>query len=167
MGFFDNIGSKISSAGNQVSSKVKDSGEQLKLNNEIHGLKVQITQHYQKLGEMYYIEHRGTHEPQNYEAECDVIDQLNNLINEKESKINDIKTQITCPVCGKSIAADSAFCPNCGTPITHNNQVPQEADESAKMVCPNCGAALPDGAVFCTSCGARIIQEESQNQDEN
>ena len=35
MGFFDNLGSKINDVSNQVSSKLKDSGEQLRLSNEI------------------------------------------------------------------------------------------------------------------------------------
>lgn len=155
MGFFDSIGSRISNVGNQVSSKVSNSGEQLKLSSEINGLKAQISQHYQKLGEMYYAENRENADPQDYAAECDVIAQLKDLIAQKEKQIKDIKAQITCPVCGKSIAADSVFCPNCGAPIAHAEQ-PSKDKPSATKICPHCGAALPEDAVFCTSCGAKV-----------
>jgi membrane protease subunit (stomatin/prohibitin family) len=45
---------------------------------------------------------------------------------------------IVCPKCGKSIAKNAKFCPECG----------------ASMVC-SCGAAVVSGAKFCPECGKK------------
>lgn len=47
----------------------------------------------------------------------------------------------TCPECGKALAANVKFCPECGAKI---QQVAH---------CTECGAKLPPGAKFCGECG--------------
>jgi len=49
---------------------------------------------------------------------------------------------MACPACGKTIPADSKFCPECGTALT--------------KACAKCGAALDADAKFCPECGEKV-----------
>lgn len=49
-----------------------------------------------------------------------------------------------CPQCGKSLAANSKFCPECGAKVKVNAH------------CSECGAKLQPGAKFCGDCGAKV-----------
>ena len=138
MGFFDNLGSKINDVSNQVSSKLKDSGEQLRLSNEISQLNKQVAQKYQQLGEMVYKAYKNKpDEAPDCESVYAEIDELQKGIDERNSRINTLKAQIVCPFCGKTIQADAAFC------------------EPVK-VCPNCGTHVEDNAAFCPNCGTKL-----------
>lgn len=53
----------------------------------------------------------------------------------------------TCPDCGDSYPAGSAFCPHCGHKIEQ------------KEVCAECGAELVEGAKFCAQCGTPVVRE--------
>lgn len=156
MGFFDNLGSKINDVSNQVSSKLKDSGEQLRLSNEISQLNKQVAQKYQQLGEMIYKAHKNKpDEAPDCESVYAEIDELQKGIDERNSRINTLKAQIVCPSCGKTIQADAAFCPFCGAKITQPEPEQPASAESVK-VCPNCGTHVEDNAAFCPNCGTKL-----------
>jgi membrane protease subunit (stomatin/prohibitin family) len=48
-----------------------------------------------------------------------------------------------CPNCQATIAADSKFCPECGTNLS-------------QKACPECGTANDPGSKFCTNCGTKL-----------
>jgi len=48
-----------------------------------------------------------------------------------------------CPACGKSLASDTKFCPDCGAKIISEDK------------CNGCGAKLQAGAKFCGACGQK------------
>lgn len=52
--------------------------------------------------------------------------------------------QTTCTSCGKTIAAGSRFCPECG------------AQQAVAAFCPNCGAKADPNAKFCSGCGQKL-----------
>ena len=59
-----------------------------------------------------------------------------------EAKISDLKSETKCPACGRRIAKDISFCPNCGTKI-----VPQQeaaAANEAASAAENAGAETED-----------------------
>ncbi|MDR2197369.1 MAG: zinc ribbon domain-containing protein [Coriobacteriales bacterium] len=58
------------------------------------------------------------------------------------------KTTIICPNCGKSLAANSAFCTGCGTALSSIRE--------SLALCAVCGAPLAPDVRFCTSCGTPI-----------
>lgn len=144
MGFFDDLGGRITSVGNQMTSKGQNAKETWDLNNQIKALQNQIAgkqsqiqQHYMVLGEWLYEEKRNSAPAQDYESEFLTIDQLNADIDALNTQIDGlqaqivaIQSQVTCPVCGKSVDADAAFCLNCGSPITHMQ--PQAPDYAAQ-----------------------------------
>ncbi|MBP5092069.1 MAG: SPFH domain-containing protein [Bacilli bacterium] len=49
---------------------------------------------------------------------------------------------LTCPKCGKPIAANAKFCPECGAKIIHE--------------CPNCHQKVEPGTKFCPNCGNKL-----------
>jgi hypothetical protein len=58
------------------------------------------------------------------------------------------RTMITCPTCGRSLAASSAFCTSCGTAMS--------TTYGSMPLCTVCGAALEPNIRFCTSCGTPV-----------
>jgi membrane protease subunit (stomatin/prohibitin family) len=50
----------------------------------------------------------------------------------------------TCPSCGKPLAANAKFCPECGYKL------------QTVAFCKECGGKLDPGAKFCASCGTKV-----------
>lgn len=124
MGFFDTFGNKVISAGNQLSSRAKDTGEQLRLANENQNLNRQLAMFYQQAGEMYYNQQRGTAQVSDadFETIFSSIDRIKAHIQNNEKAIAQLKSQIACPCCGKMIPYDTKFCPYCGVPVTSDGR---------------------------------------------
>lgn len=59
---------------------------------------------------------------------------------------------IPCPSCGKSNAAGTKFCGDCGAKM-----------EVAKVPCIKCGAELREGAKFCSECGTKQEKQQCAN----
>lgn len=59
---------------------------------------------------------------------------------------------IPCPSCGKSNAAGTKFCGDCGAKM-----------EVAKVPCVKCGAQLREGAKFCSECGSSQEKQKCAN----
>lgn len=188
MGFFDTIGNKVMSAGNQLSSRAKDTGEQMRLTNENQNLSRQLALFYQQAGEMYYNQQRGNVQVSDvdFESVFNGIDRIKEHIRDNEKRIEQLKSQISCPSCGRMIPFDTKFCPYCGVPVNSeenrsvqsiraeevhdtraievNGEIyeqeklqPQTADSDQPVrFCPHCGATVETGMKFCTSCGRPI-----------
>ena len=58
-----------------------------------------------------------------------------------------------CKNCGAELEPGSAFCTNCGAPVTNET-------------CPNCGEPLEDNSAFCTHCGAKVGKSEPPTWNE-
>lgn len=56
------------------------------------------------------------------------------------------KDNFKCPSCGKDIASDAKFCPECGTKIIR--------------VCPECGKSVSVDQKFCPECGKALYKKE-------
>lgn len=55
---------------------------------------------------------------------------------------------ISCPACGHSVTADSAFCPKCGKKLK-----PEKGADTDLIECDKCGTKSPKGTKFCPNCG--------------
>lgn len=195
MGVWNKFANKVANVGNQGMDKAKGMADQAKTEAEIRALNQNIESNYKILGKMYY-EHYSNPESADpdYLSICTAIDQMNTQIAEKQQHIADIKAQITCPGCGKSVPAGSKYCPYCNAPIgaeeiAKANEEAQAAREEAaaqsavqsaesytKMqyestpepgtrFCTNCGAPLEPGAKFCTKCGTPVdVLPEDQEE---
>lgn len=186
MGIMNVFGNKMRTTGNQILSKSKDAGQQLRLNGEIQSLTKQVNLHYQKIGETYYDWVRGGQGSAmpDFSEICNEIDELKVQIHLNERKIDDLKELITCPNCGKTVPPETKYCPYCGGPVGEEErekaaaQHEAEARRAEKAMmsrqqtekiesqennnitrCPNCGAPLEEGAKFCMACGTPIVQK--------
>ncbi len=60
-----------------------------------------------------------------------------------------------CPKCGQWSEEGSAFCANCGNPLSPAEQKPEGA-------CPKCGQQNEEGSAFCVSCGSPLSPGEQK-----
>ncbi len=146
MAFFDDLGKKISQAGQTAVQKTKDMTEIAKYNSEISEAERKIAAIYSDIGMLYVKLHRDAPEEQ-IAPMIKALNEVESRIAECREQIKDIKGIALCASCGAQLTG-GAFCSSCGAPAPA-----QEKPEGA--FCSSCGAPLADGSAFCTSCGAR------------
>ena len=154
MGFIDELGKKVTNAGQKTVQMTKDFSESTKMNVMIGEEEKKIKNAYYEIGKKYASLHKL-----NYE---DSFADLMMIVNESERKIEDYKRQIDAMksvkrcACGAEITEGMMFCSSCGAPV-HN----QEQIDGIK--CTHCGKTVSKDANFCIHCGMSI--EKPQNKD--
>ena len=151
MAFFD----KLNDFAKTVGDKAGEAIETTKLNSKINSEKSSIDTAIKKIGEYYYAKYQaGEGLPEEASALCVEIDGYNAAIAEAKAEIERIKTEneaastsapaassdTACPSCGKSNAAGTKFCAECGGKL------------EASRICV-CGAEVAPGIKFCGECG--------------
>lgn len=125
MGFLDDVGKKITSAGKEAMDMAKDLADTAKINSEIAEQTKSIENAYSEIGKKFFELHAGDHEPA-FDEQFGIIFSAKARIAELEKKKVEIK--------GSSKAGETGrFCPSCGQPV----------DEGA-VFCKNCGARLSE-----------------------
>lgn len=154
MGFFDEIGKKISQTASDSAKKTREFVEVSKLNAQMTDEKKNITNLFAQIGEQYYNANAVNPQPEFAEM-FQAIAASNQKIIELQEEIKKIRNVHTCPNCGAECVENIAFCGSCGAALPVAAAVPQEAAAPAPIAktCASCGATLPDDAVFCTACG--------------
>lgn len=163
MAFFEQLGKRISDAGQGVAHQAKSFADVTRISNEISGKERQIVQLYQKVGQLYYERHSEDPAPE-YQEEIDALKALFAEIAQRKEEIKQIKGIEKCPNCGADVPSQSAFCNACGTrmaPVSEPAGAP-DAGEAAR-ICPACGAAVGQDNLFCTHCGVKL--DENNNQE--
>ena len=151
MAFFDNLGKKMSQAGQAAAAKVKEVAEVAKLTSAIVDEEKKIEENYLVLGKLYVQAYGDT-------AEGEFAEKIA-LIRESEAKIVEYREQIrrakgikTCEKCGAEVPCEAAFCSSCGAEMPK-----QEAPASEETVqCAACGAKVAKSLRFCTACGTSM-----------
>ena len=115
MGFIDEIGRKVTNAGQQNIQVVKDFSEKTKINTLISDEEKKIKNACYEIGKIYMSLHK-----QDFEQDFAV---WMGIVNESEQKIEDYKRQIgamksvkRCS-CGAELIEGMAFCAVCGKPV--------------------------------------------------
>ena len=185
MSLFEQIGKKISDAGQGVAQQTRNLTEITRLNGESLDTDKKINALFQEVGRAYYTEHidDGT---QPYRASLDMIKELYAKRIQIQDRIKQIKGVTKCPQCGGDVPLGAQFCNNCGynvglranrvcikcgTPLagddafctvcgTKNPLIPDEKQTVNRGIkhCEKCGAVLTPGTQFCTSCGAKATE---------
>ncbi|MCR5663687.1 MAG: zinc ribbon domain-containing protein [Oscillospiraceae bacterium] len=150
MAFFDNLGKKLSEAGQNVSQQTRNMGDISRLNNLISEDRKLVSQHCCELGKAYYQAHRGDPGSE-FASQVAEIGKLVAEIAEAEDSIRRLKGIVKCPGCGAELPIQSLFCPQCGRQLP-----PPPAPAPKEDVCPTCGKPAPKGTVFCCYCGTRL-----------
>ncbi|MBO4563794.1 MAG: zinc ribbon domain-containing protein [Clostridia bacterium] len=161
MAFFDELGKKISNAGQAAIQKTQDLANIAKLNGSISDEEKRINNSYLEIGKLYTSLHGGDFEA-DFEPLISAIKDAEGKIANFKKQIQEIKGLVVCPNCGAEVSVNVAFCSACGTPIPKE---PEPVVEEAVVAntCANCGAVLEEDARFCTACGKPVEKEPTEN----
>lgn len=182
MAFLDDLGKKISQAGQNAVQKTKDMTETARIKSLISEEEKTLNNHYYRIGKLYVAKHL-----EDFESDfSDLISEVwksETKIRDYRKQLQDIKGVIRCEKCGAEIANNINFCNSCGAPIsksapvTDENSIrctscgqvvskdikfctfcgnPMSEESPLTRKCPNCGANITDELAFCTECGIKL-----------
>lgn len=160
MAFFEQLGKKLSDAGQGVAQQTKNFADVARLNSAISDKEKQIAQLYQSIGQAYYQRHQDDAAP-DFPAETEQIKKLLEEINQNQEEIKQIKGIVKCPNCGADVPVQAAFSNACGTKMAPSAPPAQVSAEEMR-ICPACGAMLGKDNLFCTHCGTKLEEKENQ-----
>ena len=154
MDFLEQLGKRLSDAGQGVAQQTKNLTELTRLNGMISEKEKQLNKTYAAIGQSYYERHR--HDPKAEEQSLmESVTQLLSDITQCREEIKQIKGVTKCQNCGADVPLHAAFCNSCGAKVS-----PQGSDEQSPApkagICSNCHAAVPAGNQFCNHCGTKL-----------
>lgn len=161
MAFLDNIGKKVTEAGQKVRQVTGEISDTSRLNAQISEEERRISAAYQQIGKLYMNLHHGDPEPAMQELVQSVI-RSEQTIHTCRQQIQRIRRVRTCARCGAEISADHAFCPQCGTPV----QREAPTSDPRVNVCAACGTVMALGMRFCTNCGRPLGEAPADPEPE-
>ena len=116
MAFFEQLGKRLTDAGQNVAQQTKNLADVTQLNSAISDREKKISQLYLNIGQLYYEKHKGDSTAEHQE----IIGEINALyaeIAQNREKIKQIKGVVKCSKCGADVPLNAAFCNACGTKI--------------------------------------------------
>ena len=152
MSIIDELGRKVTAAGQKAGQKTKDLTEVSRLNSAISDEQKRVNSLYMQIGQKYVELHSDNYE----EALAEMVKAVLNAqstISSAQEQIYMLKGVRICKVCGEQVARNAAFCSKCGSPL------PPELKEDI-LKC-SCGAPLKPDAKFCTKCGRPVAAPEA------
>lgn len=157
MGFFDDLGRRVTDAGQTTMQKAKELSEIARINSLITQEENKVNNTYYQIGKLYVAIHSNDHEEE-FEGMVAAIAETEQRIRDYRKQIQDIKGVQRCENCGAEVPQGAAFCSSCGSPMP--KQVTQ-GNEDEYTKCQNCGALVKKGMRFCTSCGKPMVDLET------
>ena len=168
MGFFENVGKKISDVSGKAVEKTKQYTDISTTSYKIRDVEGQINKLYTKLGEAYF--NKFADEPDvELKGDVDAIKELKQKIDELNDHLYDVKAakdgRKRCEHCGELIPADAKFCTKCGQEVKEvadpeaegeEGEAAQIAESTDVKECPECHAIIKDNADVCPACGAKL-----------
>lgn len=129
MAFFDDLGKKLSQAGQSAVQKTKEVADIARLNSAIYDEEKRIDSNYLEIGKLYVALHDAEHEA-DFGKLVSAIHESENKIRDYKHQIKDIKGVSVCEKCGAEVAVNSAFCSACGAPMPVVKPVSETAEEA-------------------------------------
>ena len=96
MAFFEQLGKRLSDAGQGVAQQTKNFADVARLNSAISDKERRITQLYQSIGQAYYQRHQDDAAPE-FQAETEEIRRLLAEILRDQEEIKQIRGIVKCP----------------------------------------------------------------------
>ncbi len=156
MGFLDDFGKKLSSAGQEAIAKTKDLADIAKLNSGISEEENKIKAAFLEIGKLYFEFHPDDYEGC-FESYFVNVKESKGKIEDYEKQIAEIKGVRKCPNCGMEVPKTAAFCAACGNAMPVVSAPAEESvPEQEERRCPSCGELLGEGSAFCPKCGTKI-----------
>lgn len=153
MAFFEQLGKRLSDAGQNVAQQTKNLADVTQINSAIGAKEKKITQLYMAIGQSYY----NSHKDDPFAETPEIVAEINGLfaqIEESREEIKRIKGIVKCENCGADVPAEASFCNVCGTRV--NRPESDILSVPNQRRCPVCHAPLPEGNLFCNACGTRV-----------
>lgn len=116
MSFFDDLGKKLSQAGQSAAQKTKEIAETARLNSQISDEEKKINDFYLQIGKIYVSLHDENHEA-DFDELIRGLHESEDKVKECRQQIKDIKGVVVCEKCGAEVSSGSAFCNTCGAPL--------------------------------------------------
>lgn len=163
MAFFEDVGKKLTKAGQGVAQTTKNVADKMKLSNAISDEKRDIERLYCAIGQKYFEGHADDADPALAEL-VEGVKAANARIAEYNEQLNKLKGVIVCQSCGAEVPANAVFCNMCGERIVRPEPEPVPVpvvEPEPVTVCYVCGADLEPGAKFCTRCGTPVARDEA------
>lgn len=144
MAFFDELGKKISQAGQSAVQKGKELADIAKLNSSVSDEERKIADNYREIGKLYFSLH-GENPGVDFAAMVAAIHESESKIVEYKQQIKDIKGVVCCEKCGAEVSSNAAFCSACGAPMPVVKPVEtQPEDSSSQAAAESRSAEQPD-----------------------
>ncbi|MBR1738282.1 MAG: zinc ribbon domain-containing protein, partial [Firmicutes bacterium] len=156
MGFFDELGKKVTDMGQKTLQKTKDLSDTMKIRGMISDAEKRVESLYVEVGKLYVSRHSSDPEP-GFEGFITNIAETEAKIKELTKQVQDLRGVQVCKNCGAEIPAGVGFCSACGTKIPEAQAAPVA---STGKVCSNCGKPIKEGVMFCTECGTPVQAAE-------
>ena len=151
MAFFEQLGKKLTDAGQGVAQQTRNMADIARLNNTISEKKKRMMADLTTLGEKYYAAHRDDPDAELSEFIAAIV-ALEAEIHQCEEEIKQIKGVTKCPGCGADVPLGAAFCSVCGRPA----EQPAPVIPEGMRECPHCHKPVPAENKFCTGCGTKM-----------
>lgn len=149
MSFFEQIGRKITDAGQEVANQTRSLAETTKLNSGISETEKKLNAIYQEIGRRYCQVYSHDIAPE-FSGLVHQVDELQGNIVQMRERVKYLKGVEKCSQCGADVPASAQFCNNCGNRMVR---------KTAGRVCHVCGNALSSGAMFCETCGTKCEEK--------
>ena len=121
MAFFDDLGKKLSKAGQSVMDKGKELADITKINLAISDEEKKLEEAYKKIGKLF-VEKIGDRAEGDFAELVTVAKEADTKIDELRQQIKDIKGIAVCPKCGTQVQADAVFCNACGAKLRETDE---------------------------------------------
>lgn len=117
MAFFEELGKRLTDAGQGVAQHTKNFTDIARLNSAISEKERRIGQLYANIGQAYYERHQNDPSAEALQQ----IEEINALMEDIircQEEVKQIKGVVRCPRCGAEVALNSAFCNSCGAKLS-------------------------------------------------
>lgn len=155
MAFFEQLGKKISDAGQGVANSTRNLADISKLNSSIAEKRKQITQIFTEIGEAYYNKYKDDPRAEELDRVA-AVKRLTDEITQAEEEIRVRRGITKCPNCGADVPNSAAFCSFCGATMNNTHAAESAPMAPAHKECPVCHAIMDEGNAFCTNCGTKL-----------
>ncbi len=128
MGFFDDLGKKVTDAGQKAMQKTQEMSEMARLNSLISQNENKLNSAYCQIGQLFAELYRDDHRPEFAELMTTVIglEQENDTY---KKQLQDMKGIQRCEQCGAEVPKGAAFCNSCGASVSQTDKQETVEDE--------------------------------------
>lgn len=160
MAFFNEMGQKLTQAGQDTANMAKSAASSAKLSFQISEQERVVNAVCAALGKAY-LELCGN-------APIPALAEQVQSAQAALQKLNELKAQSAtqkqvrrCHACGAVVPPTASFCTTCGAALS--GQQAQAQAQPGSNHCPSCGSFVAPGQHFCTTCGAPTAKNKPQS----